>query len=56
MIFGKALVHGAPCGVHHMAVTRVVGRSFTVAALDGRQGIVRTDNSTLAWLIVDIGP
>jgi len=39
-----------------MSVTRVVGRNFTVAALDGRQGIVRTDNSTLAWLIVDIAP
>ena len=47
---------GAPCGAHHMAITRVVGASFTVAAVDDRQGVVRTDRSTLAWLIVDATP
>lgn len=42
------------CGAHHVAVSRSVGRSFTVAALDVAGGVARGDHSTLAWLIVDV--
>ena len=45
---------GGGCGFHHAVTSRVVGDSFTVSALDLAGGVARGDDSTLAWVIVDV--